>query len=110
MARIRKPQKESGGRKALTVSHRARLIAELRADPELAAEYLNAAAEDSDPRVYLAALRTVAEARGMAKVAKAAGVPRESLYRALSSGGNPRFSTLHAILKAAGLKMAVQRA
>jgi probable addiction module antidote protein len=110
MARIRKPQKESGGRKTLTVSHRARLIAELRADPELAAEYLNAAAEDSDPRVYLAALRTIAETRGMAKVAKAAGVPRESLYRALSSSGNPRFSTLHAILKAAGLKMAVQRA
>ena len=45
----------------------------------------------------------------MAKVAKAAGVPRESLYRALSSGGNPRFSTFHAILKAAGLKLAVER-
>ena len=94
----------------MTVSHRERLIEELRADPELAAEYLNAAADDGDPRVYLTALRTVAEAQGMAKVAKAAGVPRESLYRALSSGGNPRFSTLHAILKAAGLKMAVHRA
>lgn len=46
----------------------------------------------------------------MAKVAKAAGVPREILYRALSSGGNPHFSTLHAILKAAGLKMTVERA
>jgi probable addiction module antidote protein len=91
------------------VSHRERVVEELRADPALAAEYLNAAAEDDDPRVYLAALRTVAEAQGMAKVAKAAGVPRESLYRALSAGGNPRFSTLHAILKAAGLKMAVQR-
>lgn len=44
----------------------------------------------------------------MAKLAKAAGVPRESLYRALSSNGNPRFSTLHAVLKAAGLKMAVE--
>jgi probable addiction module antidote protein len=86
------------------------LIAELRADPQLAADYLNAAAEDGDPRVYLAALRTVAEAEGMAKLARAAGVPRESLYRALSSGGNPRFSTLHAILKAAGLRMAVERA
>ena len=81
----------------------------MRADPKLATEYLNAAAEDEDPRVYLAALRTVAEAEGMAKVAKAAGVPRESLYRALSSGGNPRFSTFHAILRAAGLKLAVAR-
>jgi probable addiction module antidote protein len=110
MAGVRKPKKGRATVKELTVSHRERLIEELRADPELAAEYLNAAAEDGDPRVYLTALRTVAEAQGMAKVAKAAGVPRESLYRALSSNGNPRFSTLNAILKAAGLKMAVQRA
>ena len=109
MARIRKPKKGRAAAKELSVSHRERLIEELRGDPALAAYYLNAAAEDDDPRVYLAALRTVAEAQGMAKVAKAAGVPRESLYRALSAGGNPRFSTLHAILKAAGLKMAVQR-
>jgi probable addiction module antidote protein len=109
MARIRKPEKKRAAVKGLSVSHRERLVEELRADPALAAEYVNAAAEDDDPRVYLAALRTIAEAQGMAKVAKAAGVPRESLYRALSAGGNPRFSTLHAILKAAGLKMAVQR-
>jgi probable addiction module antidote protein len=109
MARVRKPERSRSARKALTVSHREQLIEELRADSKLAAEYLNAAAEDEDPRVYLAALRTVAEAHGMAKVAKAAGVPRESLYRALSAGGNPRFSTLHAILKAAGLKLAVQQ-
>jgi probable addiction module antidote protein len=109
MARVRKSENAQSKRKALTVSHRERLIAELRADRKLAAEYLNAAAEDEDPRVYLAALRTVAEAKGMATVAKAAGVPRESLYRALSSSGNPRLSTLHAILKAAGLKLAVER-
>lgn len=109
MARVRKSEKARSARKALTVSHRERLIEELRADPGLAAAYLNAAAEDGDPRVYLVALRTVAEAEGMAKVAKAAGVPRESLYRALSPGGNPRFSTLHAILRAAGLKLAVER-
>ena len=93
----------------LTVSHRERLIGELRADPKLTADYFNAAAEDGDARAYLAALRTVAEARGMAKVAKTAGVPRESLYRALSSSGNPRFSTLHAILKAAGVKMPAEQ-
>jgi len=108
MARARKSEKARSTRKELTVSHRERLIGELRSDPALAAEYLSAAAEDGDPRVYLAALRTVAEAKGMAKLAKAAGVPRESLYRALSSSGNPRFSTLHAVLKAAGLKMAVE--
>ncbi len=110
MARVRKSQAARSTRKTLTVSHRVRLVAELREDPRLAAAYLNAAAEDGDPRVYLAALRTVAEAEGMAKIAKAAGVPRESLYRALSPNGNPRFSTLHAILRAAGLKLAVERA
>jgi probable addiction module antidote protein len=110
MARVRKPERARSARKALTASHRERLAAELRADPGLAAEYLNAAAEDEDPRAYLAALRTLAEAQGMAKLARAAGVPRESLYRALSPGGNPRLSTLYAILKAAGFKLAVQRA
>ena len=109
MAGVRKARKAPTRQKALSVSHRARVVAELRGDPELAAEYLNAAAEDVDARVYLLALRTIAEARGMAKVAKAAGVPRESLYRALSADGNPRFSTLHAIIKAAGLKMAVSK-
>lgn len=106
MARVRKSKT---ARRELTVSHRERLVSELREDPKLAADYLNAAAEERDRRVYLAALRSVAEAQGMAKVAKAAGVPRESLYRALSAGGNPRLSTLHAILKAAGLKLMVER-
>jgi len=46
----------------LSVSHRKRLIQELRLDPKLAAEYLRAAAEDADPRVYIAALRTVIRA------------------------------------------------
>lgn len=109
MARVSRSKKARGARKDLTSSHREWLVSALRADSKLAAEYLNAAADDGDRRVYLAALRTVAEAQGMAKVAKAAGVPRESLYRALSSSGNPRLSTLHAILKAAGLKLAVER-
>ena len=93
-----------------SVSHRERLIEELRDDPKLAVEYLNSAVEDNDPQTYLLALRSVAEALGMTKVAKAAGIPRESLYRALSPTGNPRLSTLHAVLRAAGLKLAVARA
>lgn len=94
-------------RNKTSVSHRETLIEELKRDPALAAEYLNVAAEDGDARSYLLALRTVAEARGMTKVAKAAGVPRESIYRALSPKGNPRLSTLTAVLKAAGLRIAV---
>ena len=44
----------------ITVSHRERLVAELRADPKLALEYLRAAAEDGDAHVFLIALKTVA--------------------------------------------------
>ena len=95
-----------------STSHDEATVRELRADPEFAAEYLKAALEDNDePSVLLIALRRVAEARGgIAKVAKAAGVERESLYRALSARGNPRLSTLFAVAKAVGLKLTVEPA
>jgi probable addiction module antidote protein len=88
------------------------MIRELRENPEFAAEYLRAALEDDDePSVLLIALRRIAEARGgIAKVAKAAGIERESLYRALSARGNPRLSTLVAVTKAVGLKLTVEAA
>jgi DNA-binding phage protein len=60
MAKMRKSKDVQPARQELTVAHRERLIDELRADPKLATEYVNAAAEDGDARVYLAALRTVA--------------------------------------------------
>lgn len=85
-------------------------LAEQLRDPGFAAEYLTAAAEEPEPAVYLHALRRVAEAQGMAEVAKAAGMPRESLYRALSPKGNPRWSTLSAILHAIGMRLTVSRA
>lgn len=94
-------------RNKASVPHHERLIDELRSDPRLAADYLKAAIDDEDPRVLLAALRTVVEARGMAKVAEAAKIPRESLYRALSPRGNPRLSTLLAVIKAAGFRIAL---
>lgn len=96
-----------------SISHDEAIVKELRADPEFAAEYLKAALEEAEdePRVLLIALRHVAEARGgLAKVAKAAGIERESLYRALSQRGNPRLSTLVAVTKAMGLKITVEAA
>lgn len=85
------------------------MIAELRANPDFAAEYLKAALEEDEPEALLLALRRVAEARGgIAKIAKAAGVERESLYRALSARGNPRLSTLVAVTRAMGLKLTVE--
>jgi probable addiction module antidote protein len=98
-------------RKAGTSHHQA-IVRELRDNPEFAKEYLKAALEDIDePKVLLVALRHLAEARGgIAKVAKRAGIERESLYRALSPRGNPRLSTLVAVAKAIGLKLTVESA
>src|SRR3984957_6908257 len=93
-----------------TVSHDEVMRKKLKDDPEFAAEYLRAALEDTDePKVLLIALRRITEARGgFAKVARAAGIERESLHRALSARGNPRLSTLVAVTKAIGLKITVE--
>lgn len=92
-----------------SVAHGEAMVRRLRKDPEFAAEYLKAALEDSDePRVLLLALRHLAQAHGIAKVAKAAGIERESLYRALSEKGNPRLSTLVAVTKVIGLRLTVE--
>ncbi len=94
-----------------SIPHEEAMIKELRDDPDFAAEYLKAAMEDTDePKVLLIALRQIAKARGIAKVAKKARIERESLYRALSPNGNPRFSTIVAITKALGLTLTVEPA
>lgn len=87
--------------------YRADLLADLR-DPEYAAGYLSGAIVES-PETFLLALRDVAEAqKGMARVASEAGVNRENLYRMLSEEGNPRLSSLYAVLEALGLRIAVE--
>jgi probable addiction module antidote protein len=78
-------------------------------DPENAAGYLNAVIEEEDKDALLLALRNIAEAEGgMAAVAEKAHVKRESLYRMLSTGGNPALSNLLSILHGMGLKMTIQ--
>ena len=95
-----------------SISHDEVMVEKLRKRPRFAAEYLKAAMEETDdPEILLIALRHVAEARGgLAKVAKAAGIERESLYRALSANGNARYSTLVGVMKAIGLKLTVEAA
>ncbi|MFM9437406.1 putative addiction module antidote protein [Janthinobacterium sp. CG_23.3] len=94
--------------------HADAVIELLRDDPAFADEYLAAALDEADlpggQAALLAALRHVAEAQGMAAVAERAGIPRESLYRALSPTGNPTIKTLLAVFNAVGLKLAVHRA
>jgi probable addiction module antidote protein len=89
-----------------TTDFRDDLLADL-ADPQEAACYLNAALEDSEG-MFLVALRDVAEAKQMAKVAEDAGVARESIYRMLAANGNPTYSSLLGILHAVGLKVAIE--
>lgn len=94
-----------------TASHRQKVIERLRSRPKLAAAYVQAAIDAGDQAALLLALRTVAEARGgMSMVAEKTGLKRESVSRALSATGNPRLSSLNAILSAAGLQMAVKLA
>lgn len=77
-------------------------------DAEFAAEFLNAAGEDDDIKTYLIALRKLVDARGgVASVAEKTDLSRETLYRTLSSSGNPTIKTLSAVLKATGLKFGV---
>jgi probable addiction module antidote protein len=75
-------------------------------NPERAISYLNAALRDSND-AFLIALGKVAQANQMARVAKEAGVQRETLYRSLSGQGNPTFDTLSSILKAVNLRIHV---
>ncbi len=97
-----------------SISHDRLMIAHLRDDPEFAAEYLKAALEEATDEegrhVLLAAMRRIAEAHGIAKIARAAGIKRESLSRALSAKGNPRFDTLYAVVHAMGLQLTVEPA
>jgi probable addiction module antidote protein len=74
---------------------------------EVIAEYLSAAAEDSNPEVFIAALGDVAKARGIAQIARAAGLGRESLYKTLSAGAHPRFETINSVLHALGVKFTI---
>jgi probable addiction module antidote protein len=87
------------------VSHRECLIKELKEDPELASEYLNAALEGGDKKAFLMALRNVIEARGgMTKIARASKIHRVSLYKMLSGKGNPGFLNILLLLQHAGVE------
>ena len=75
--------------------------------PEAVAGYLNAVLEENDSSAFLLALRYVTDTQNVAKVAAAAELNRESLYRMLSDQGNPRLSSMLALLGAMGLRLSV---
>lgn len=64
------------------------------------AQYLNEAYMDDDPEVFVIALGYLAKAKGMTKVAKKAGLNRESLYKVFSGKSKPQWSTIQGVMKA----------
>ena len=81
--------------------------AELLDTEEAICAYLDEALTTEDPAFIAHALGTVARARGMTSVAKGAGLSRESLYKALSSGGNPEFGTVLRVMQSLGLRFSI---
>jgi probable addiction module antidote protein len=71
------------------------------------AAYLEVALEDGDPALIVEALGDIARSKGMTQIARETGLGRESLYKALSTEGNPEFTTVLKVLKALGLRLQV---
>ena len=77
-------------------------------DDEAIAEYLTLVLEENDPALLAAALGDAARARGMTEIAKASGIAREALYKALRPESHPRFETISRVCHALGVKLVAQ--
>ena len=69
------------------------------------AAYLEAALEDGDPNLVVAALGDIARSKGMTNIARETGLGRESLYKSLSLEGNPEFATVLRVIQSLGLRL-----
>lgn len=76
--------------------------------PEVQAELLSDALATGDAAYVAQALGVIARARGMAEVAREAGVTREALYKSLSEDGDPRLTTLLGVMRALGVTLTAQ--
>lgn len=80
-------------------------MAEFLENDQAIAEYLATVIEENDPSLLAAALGDIARARGMTDIAKAAGLGREALYKALRPNSQPRFDTIQRVCAALGVKL-----
>ena len=71
--------------------------------------YLEAAIEENDTETLFDVIGAIAKSKGMTAIAKELGLSRESLYKSLSSGGNPSFSTIVGVLDLLGYRMQILR-
>lgn len=76
----------------------------LESEEDMAA-YLEAALEEGDASLVAAALGDIARAKGMTEIARATGLGRESLYKALSPEGNPELATILKVVRSLGLRL-----
>jgi probable addiction module antidote protein len=76
-------------------------------EPIVAAAYIQTFLELDNPVALLVALRNVAQAHGMAEVARRADMGEKTLFKSLSQNGNPTISTVHKVLRAMGLRLSV---
>ena len=90
-------------------AHEEGLDARLK-DPEFAIGYMNSILQENDPDLLLLGLRDVARAYGFTHIAESTGLNRESLYKALSKGRNPRIGTVMDILSAMGCRIRLESA
>ncbi|MBT9613204.1 MAG: putative addiction module antidote protein [Burkholderiales bacterium] len=75
---------------------------------EAIAAYLTDILAANDPALLAAALGDIARAQGMSEIAKASGLTREALYKALRPDANPRFDTISRVCTALGVRLVVQ--
>ena len=83
-------------------------VAEHLKDDEDIAAFLTLVIEEGDAGELAHALGIAARAKGMAQVAKDAGIGREALYKALRADAHPRFDTVARVCKALGVKLTAQ--
>lgn len=83
------------------------LAEHLKTDEDISV-YLSQVLEDSDSSELTHALGVIARSRGMTEVARAAGLTREALYKALRPNSQPRFDTIARVCRALGLKLTTQ--
>jgi probable addiction module antidote protein len=72
------------------------------------AAYLTDILDANDPASLASALGDIARDRGMSEIAKASGITREALYKALRPGAQPRFDTISRVCAALGVRLVAQ--
>lgn len=82
--------------------------AEYITSDEAAAAYITQALATNDAAIFAAAIGDIARARGMSEIAKAAGLGRESLYKALRPNSQPRMETMTRVLGALGVRLVAE--